>query len=272
MKISIISPHSSNNGNTVTAILLALCLTELKRKVLLTHVRPQSSTMEGYLGFEAYEDKTSTPTQLVKLMREKAIAPENIGDYSKNLEDYLDVFANSNKNFSKGDMETLLRFIVESDTKYEYTLFDIDSDNETFDEEFVVRNSDIIIFNINNRMNEINRINDMRKRIGKAFKGKKIIVVCSNYSTASGKLKDLSKELGMNTTIYPIRHNPWVEWACNRGKLEYLFLQGKTKDKDVLEVYRDVMTIVSAVTKAKAQINKEKETGKVAKKEVLNKW
>lgn len=270
MKISIISPQSHNNGNTVSSILIGLGLSELKRKILLTHVQPQSPTFEGYLGFEAYEDKTSTPSQLVKLMREGAIQPEEIGDYCKNLEDFLDVFANSNLNFIKDDMETLLKFILEADTKYEYTLFDFDVENNGFEDELALKKSDIVILNLNNSVNDIAHFNKNRKRIGKACSGKKVIAICSAYDSKSGKLKDLAKQLNLNTTIYPIRYNSWVQWACNKGKLDYVFKQGKTKDKDVIEVYRDIMTIVNVIVKTKAKINKEKMSGKRGRtKEVI---
>ena len=76
MVVAVISPHTHNNGNTMTSILTALGLAELKKTVLLTHTCARSDAFYQYLGLNSYEDKTSTPTQLVKLMREGAIKPE----------------------------------------------------------------------------------------------------------------------------------------------------------------------------------------------------
>ena len=80
MVISVMSPHTSGNGTTTTALLLALGLGNMKKKVLLTHTDSVSESFYTYLGLQQFEDKTSTPTQMVKLLREGAIQSEDISD------------------------------------------------------------------------------------------------------------------------------------------------------------------------------------------------
>jgi hypothetical protein len=256
MIISMVSPHTNNNGNTVSSILLAHGLAELKRKVLFTHIKPQSQAFERYLGLKAFEDKTSTPTQLVKLMREGAIKAEDIGDYCKNVYDFLDVFTTTATNFSTQDMSTLLEFLTTSDTPYDYLLFDIDADSNEEEAQKVINKSNIIILNVTSSFLELEAFNAEKERIAKMCKGKKVILLCSAYDSKAAKLKDITKLLGVNTSLYTIRHNSYVKWACNQGKLTYLFKQGKTKNADVMDIFRDVSALAIAVSKAKIAVGK----------------
>lgn len=261
MIISVVSPQAHNNGNTTTSILLAMGLAELKRKVFLTHVNAQSNSFATYLGIEAYEDKTSTPTQLVKLMREGAIQPSEIADYCKEEVDFLDVFSSNSPAFSQQDMDTLLEFMIESDVKYEYRIFDIDADKDSIANQYVIKKSDIIILNLSDNKSELDAFNNIQSDIMKLCKDKKVIIVSSAYDSKAMKLKEIAKYLNVNTTILPISYSKWVKWGNNRGKLSHVFLQGKTKDADVIEIYRNVMTIVKAISKAKITINKERQHG-----------
>lgn len=256
MIISMVSPYTSNMGNSVSSILLAHGLADLKRKVLLTHIKPQSYSYEQYLGLKAFEDKTSTPSQLVKLMREGAIKAEEIGDYCKNVYDFLDVFTNTSTNFSEQDMSTLHEFLVTSDSAYDYQLFDIDADYDSESSQKVISKSNIIILNITSSFLEIEKFNREKEKIIKMCKGKKVILLCSAYDSKSAKLKDIVKALGVNTSCYVIRHNSYVKWACNQGKLGFLYKQGKTKNADVLDVFKDVTSLAVAVSRAKIAVGR----------------
>jgi hypothetical protein len=257
MIISVVSPHTVRNGNTVSSILLAFGLGDLKRKVLLTHTSPQSYAFDQYLGLQNFEDKTSTPTQLVKLMREGAVKPEEIGDYCKLFEDFVFVFTNKETNFSQHDMNNLADFILTSSMPYEYIVFDIDEKTDSQTAEMVLAKSDLIILNLSDSSLELEMFNQQKDKIIKMCKGKKVILLCSAYdSRALKSTKELTKKIGVDTVCHTIRYNSWVKWACNGGKLAYLFKQGKTKDSDVIEIYKDSTSLASAVSKTKISIGK----------------
>lgn len=257
MKIAVFSPHSTRNGNTVSSILLGLSLAETKRKTFLTHVKPRSKAIHNYLGFVNFADKTSTPTQLVKLMRSGAIKPEEITDYCKTYEDFLDVFANDNSAFSNQDMHILLEFLVQSDTNYEYMVFDVDAPLEDPSTQLVLSNVDIVILNVSSDATELDYLNDMREEVMKVCRGKKVILLCSAYDFRGFKsVKDITKYLNMDTHCYSIRHNSWILWACNNGKLDSLFKQGKGKNPALVDIYKDAASLQSAVIKTKVTINK----------------
>lgn len=260
MIISVISPHMRNSGNTTTALLLAHALADLKRHVFFTHVLPQSSSIETYLGLNSYEDKTSTPSQLVKLMREGAIKVEDIGDYCKNDVDFLHIFTNNKENFSQDDMHTLIDYITSSpDPIYDYMVFDVDTTTDNPTAQMILKKSDIIILNLSASVYQINEFNKMESKLVKLFQGKKLFMVVNQYEQRAMKLKEVAKYLKTKASPYTIRHNSWVQWACNKGKLSYLYTQGKIKDGEVIDIFKDVNAIASGVAKAKVIIAKQRQ-------------
>lgn len=257
MIIAVVSPLGRRVGNSVTSLLLGHGLAETKRSVFLTHTSATSRAYEGYLGLTAFEDKTSTPSQLVKLMREGAVQPKEVGDYCSTVYDFLDVFTTTNTNFSEDDKEQLVEFVISSEKHYDYMVFDVE-DLESDTSKYVLRHADIVILNVTDNLVELKEIAERTKELARICAGKKVVLAVSNYDSKAVKLKDIPKHTELNTVCQPIRKNSWLKWACNNGKLTYVFTQGRAKDADVLEVYKDAMSLASAVNKAKIAIAKGK--------------
>lgn len=255
MIISVVSPHSGNTGTTTTALLLAHGLADLKRKVFLTHISPSSPSIGLYLGLHDYEDKTSTPTQLVKLLREGAVQAEDVSDYCQNVDDFLDVFVNTKSNFSPKDMSTLHDFLMDS-IHYEYTVFDIDSSVTTEEARNVIKRSELVILNVGDGYADLDKFVAKRDDILKMCAGKSVLLVCSDYDPRGGSTKDITKRLDMQTTCHVMRSNVWIKYLSNRGNLSKVFTEGKKKDGDVVDVYKDAYSLASSVAKAKINITK----------------
>ena len=153
MVISVMSPHTSGNGTTTTALLLALGLGNMKKKVLLTHTDSVSDSFHTYLGLQQFEDKTSTPTQMVKLLREGAIQSEDISDYCKNVSDNVFVFTNNKSNFSNEDMMTLSEYLVEH-SDFDYLIYDFNN-FETDTAKYVLKMSEAIVLNFTQSVMEL---------------------------------------------------------------------------------------------------------------------
>ena len=141
MVVSVISPHCEGNGNTTTALLLALGLGNMKKKVLITHTDSISNSLYMYLGLQQFEDKTSTPTQLVKLLREGAIQSDAIPDYCKNISDNVYAFTNNKSIFTDDDMETLSEYLVEH-SDFDFLVFDMNN-GESATAKYILEKSDI---------------------------------------------------------------------------------------------------------------------------------
>lgn len=251
MIISVVSPHCSNNGNTITSIFTALGLAELKKSVLLTHTSTRTDVYYEYFGLRSFEDKTNTPTQLVKLMRDDAIKVEDIGDYCKTISENCDVFTNNTKTFTDDDMKTLISCLIE-DNKYDFMVVDIDETDLSKEvPSLVIQNSDIIMINLTQNVNELLQFNREREKYMRLFRDKKIIVVCNMYSSTAWSAKDFSKKLGFKTAISNIHYNNWIRWGCNNGRLMDVYKFIKLRDTRVIELSNDIFRLASSVNRAR---------------------
>lgn len=256
MIVAVISPHTSHNGNTITASLLALGLGSMNKKVLLTHSNAISQSFYTYFGLEQYEDKTTTPTQLVKLLREGAIQPEAISDYCKEVTDGVFVFTNNKTNFSDNDMYEFSDFIMQL-SDYDFIIYDINNlDTPTATE--VLKNADVVIMNLTQSILELQEFSAMKESLMKRCKNKQVILVCNKYSGIAGKQKDISKMINEKADSNVIHYNPWIQYACNNGKLLDLYKTIKGKGDKLIELDKDILRLATLVSKAKIMVSKQR--------------
>lgn len=260
MIIAVVSQHTRNNGNTVASILTALGLADLKKKVFLSHTSPVSEPFYTYLGLKSFEDKTSTPTQLVKLIKQDAIKSEDISDYCKTVVDNLDVFTNDKNNFNEDDMLTLMQCVL-TVLPYDFAVIDVDEEEGEV-KDYVISKADIIIINVTQSVLELNRFNAMKEKLLKQYKDKVIILLCNQYSSIVGKDKEVTARLGVKTKCNVIHRNSWIQWACNNGKVIDILKNIKNKDYRVVELNSDISSIAGSIVKAKAKIMQKKKAQK----------
>lgn len=257
MLISVFSPHVANNGNTVSSILLAMGLADTKRNVILTHTKANSPSFYKYMGLSEVEDKTCTPSQLVKLLNQGAIKPDEILDYCKQVNEYLFAFTSNNEVFENKDMGVMLDYLCANKVS-EYTVVDIDSDYTLDNASMVLKKSDVIVLNFNPSYIEVDNFNDMRDRILKICRGKTVILLCNRYTESAFKLKEFTAKLGANTRCYVIHNNNFIPWGCNTGKLYEVYKKARIKDYRAIELNGDITSLVKAIGKINVASKKKK--------------
>ena len=262
MIVSVMSPHREDTGTTTTAMLLALGLGSMKKKVLLTHTDNISESFHNYLGLHQFEDKTSTPTQMVKLLREGAIQSEAIPDYCKNVAENVFVFTNTKTNFSDEDMETLSEYLVEH-SDFDYLIYDFNT-YETETAKFILKNSDVVIINCTQSYKELDAFKKESSKIAKMLNGKKLILVCNKYNSLISKDSDVPKKLGIKAPCYVIHYNPWLVMASNNGQLLQLYKNIRAKNSKVVELNNDINRLASVITKVRISNIKQKQEAKKA--------
>lgn len=278
MIVSVMSPHCEGNGNTTTALFLALGLGNMKKKVLLTHTDSISDSLYTYLGLQQFEDKTSTPTQMVKLLREGAIQSEAISDYCKNISDNVFVFTNNKTNFSNEDMRVLSEYLIEQ-SDFDYIIYDVNNLN-TETANYVLRKSDIVVLNVTQSYMELDAFKNDMVKYSKLFKGKKIVLVCNKYSSVAGKDKEVIARLGLKppkllskgksspleienkTSCNVIHYNPWIIMSSNNGNFLSLYKYIKSKNSKVAELQSDINRLAVSVTKIRIANLKAKQIEK----------
>lgn len=262
MIVSVMAPHTKGNGTTTTALLLALGLGNMKKKVLLTHTDNISDSFYTYLGLHQFEDKTSTPTQMVKLLREGAIQSEDIPDYCKNVSDNVYIFTNNKINFSDEDMETLSEYLVEY-SDFEYIIYDFNDPN-TETAKYILRKSDVVVLNFTQSYMELDEFRKQSQKYAKMFAGKKLVIVCNKFSSIVCKDKDVVKKLGVKAPCNIIHYNPWLVMASNTGQLLTLYRNIRAKNSKVIELNNDINRLASVVAKIRIASLKAKQMEKKA--------
>ena len=263
MIIAVVSPHTSHNGNTLTSILTGIGLADLKKKVFLSHTSPVSESFYTYLGLKSFEDKTSTPTQLVKLIKQDAIKSDAISDYCKTVYDNLDVFTNDKPNFNAEDMLVLMQCVL-TVLPYDFAVIDVD-DNGSEVSDYVLSKADIIVINLTQSVMELNRFNAIKDKLMKQYQNKVIVLLCNQFSSTASKDKDVASKIGVKTKINVLHRNAWLQWGCNNGKLIDMLKQIKGKDPRVVEIGSDISSLANALVKAKTKVVQKQKANKTSK-------
>ena len=250
MRVAVISPHMHNNGGTTLSMLIALHLADSGKKTCITHINPISFCFYKYLNFIGYQDKTSTPSQIVKILREGSLSGDDVSDYCKQVSDNLEAFTNTASNFTKDDMNFMIQYIA-NDFPHEHVVFDVDS-REINEIQNVIKVSDVVVLNINQSAYELERFKENREEYSKLLDGKPVVVVVNRFNSAKSTLREAANWMGIKkpNNWVVLHENPWIAWAVSHGKLNVLYKQIKLKDKRVIELNSDLNKICNTITKA----------------------
>lgn len=257
MRIAVVSPHSRNNGNTTLAMLIGLEFASQNKLTCLAHVMPTSDSFYKYLSFKSYEDKTSTPSQIVKVLKEGGLTGNDVRDYCKQVSDSLEAFTNQSSNFDQNDMNFMYKYIAKA-FPHEHIIFDIDSD-DLEQCKTAIDLCDVVILNLTQSVKELSHFRENKDKYLEMISGKPLVVVVNQYNSACGSLKDVAAWMGIKKPNgwLVLHYNPWIRWATNKGKLNILFKNIVKKDPRVLELNSDLIKICSTINKAKALTKKK---------------
>lgn len=251
MRIAVVSPHCSNNGSTTLAMLIALELSSYGKNACITHAKPISNSFYKYLNFVGYQDKTSTSSQIVKVLREGGLSGDDVRDYCKQITDDLEAFTNDATNFNQDDMDFMVRYIARS-FPHEHIIFDVD-DRDLEQNKTIASLCDIVVLNITQSVAELQEFYRNKEKYMSVFEGKPLVVVINKYNSIKGSIKETANWMGVRKpNNWLILHdNPWIAWATNHGQLGQFFRKVKSKDSRVIEIQSDISKICTTLVRAK---------------------
>lgn len=258
MRIAVISPYAEHNGKTTVAMLLGLQLSKSARKVCMCHTKPISDSVYQYLGLNSFTDKTSTPSQIVKILREGDVSADSVSDYCKNVTEQFEVFTNNYTNFSRDDMQYMLNYIVES-FPHEHVVIDVDNEDMEYNKK-IISMCDVVILVVTQDIADAKNFKDEKEDFTKLINGKPILVVVNKYNSTKGTLGELARWMGLRkpNNWLVLHENPWITWATNHGKIETLFRLAHRKDTRVIEINSELSKIGVNLMKAKTLTDKKK--------------
>lgn len=258
MRIAVVSPHASNNGNTTLAMMIGLEFASQKKLTCITHIMPTSNSFYSYLNFKGYDDKTSTPSQIVKILKEGGLTGEEARDYCKQISEDLEAFTNQASNFDQEDMNFMFKYIAKA-FPHEHVIFDVDDDN--LDQcKAVIKLCDVVVLNITQSIKELEEFKHNKEKYTEIMQGKPVVVVVNKFNSVCGSLQDTAKWMGVKKPNgWVVLHfNPWVTWATNHGNLNSLFRNIIKKDPRVIELQSDLFKICSNLARAKSTSDKKR--------------
>ena len=263
MRVCVTSPHASNNGNSTLAMLIGLEFSSQNKMTCITHANPTSPTFYSYLSFRGFADKTSTPSQIVKILKEGGLTGNEARDYCRRVNDSLEAFTNDSSNFTQDDMDFMFKYIAKY-FPHEHVIFDDDgSDLDTTKK--LIRVSDIIVLNITQNIKELGNFKEHREEYFKLFQGsgKPLVVVINKYNSTYSSIKEVANWMGIKKPNgWVVLHdNPYITWATNHGKLNTLFNNIERKDTRVIELQSDLFKICTTLAKGKSTFTNTKSGG-----------
>lgn len=259
MRIAVVSPHTENNGNTTLAMLIGLELSSNGKKTCITHAKPISNSFYSYLNFVGYQDKTSTSSQIVKVLKEGGLNGDEVTDYCKQITEDLEAFTNDATNFDQNDMDFMIKYIARS-FPHEHIIFDVD-DYNIEQNEAIIKLCDVVVLNITQSVAELQSFFKNKDKYMEMFGNKPLVVVINKYNSIKGTIKETAHWMGVKkpNNWLVLHENPWITWATNHGQLGQLFKKINEKDRRVIEIQSDLVKI--CVTLAKAKVSKDKKSG-----------
>ena len=255
MRIAVISPHAVNNGNTTLSMLIGLEFASTGKLTCLTHAKPVSNSFFQYLNFRGFVDKTTTPSQIVKILKEGSLTGDDARDYCRDIADNLEAFTNTSSNFSQEDMTFMFKYIAKA-FPHEHVIFDIDNDIER--NKVIIKLCDVVVINITQSIKELDQFQKQKDVILDMLADKPKVVVVNKYVSTKGNLKEVAKWMGVKkpSNWVVLHENPWITWATNHGKLNSLYKNVLKKDPRVIEIHNDMSRICTAIMKAKTSKDK----------------
>lgn len=190
---------------------------------------------------------------LTKVMKSNKLSPNLITNYTKIIfKDRLEIISafKGDKNEYKDIRRYYPEIINLANSYYDLVLVDLDKQVQDDIEETIMRNSNLIVASLSQRLTSIDAF--MRIREEKTIlKSKKTLLLIGRYDKFSKyNIKNISRYLGEKNKVSTIPYNTLFFEACEEAEVPDLFLRLRKTDEDdrngffLAEVRRTVDNII----------------------------
>lgn len=244
MRIAFWSNVHGQTATTSNMISIALMTAlEYRLKVLITHNHFEMSTLESsliemkYLNNEAIELSDNGIDALARFLKSSKLDKDNIVNYTTNiLTKKLDMLmgtTHTHKDLYMNDLNNVINQILSlAQEFYDIVLIDVSSGKNELSNK-ILKNSDIIVVNLNQNINVLNEFFENYKEIMD-----KCIFLIGRYDSNSRiNKKNIMRKYGLKKNISVIPYNIEFSDACSEGKAVDFFLKNVSAKKDDLNYY-----------------------------------
>ena len=172
---------------------------------------------------------------LLKMASSNRVTPEIIHDYTKIVyENRLEVLyspTDINENDKKATMERMKNIIMNAARYYDQVIVDLRKGLETSEQLEILALSDVIVFNINQRMDRITEALQIKEMNG--LYDRVVWNICKYDKNSKCNTKNLLRTVLKRQTICEIPYNTLIYDACGDGKIAEMLLNFRTlRDED----------------------------------------
>lgn len=172
---------------------------------------------------------------LLKMASSNRVTPEIIHDYTKIVyENRLEVLyspTDINENDKKATMERMKNIIMNAARYYDQVIVDLRKGLETSEQLKILALSDVIVFNINQRMDRITEALQIKEMNG--LYDRVVWNICKYDKNSKCNTKNLLRTVLKRQTICETPYNTLIYDACGDGKIAEMLLNFRTlRDED----------------------------------------
>ena len=172
---------------------------------------------------------------LLKMASSNRVTPEIIHDYTKIVyENRLEVLyspTDINENDKKATMERMKNIIMNAARYYDQVIVDLRKGLETSEQLEILALSDVIVFNINQRMDRITEALQIKEMNG--LYDRVVWNICKYDKNSKCNTKNLLRTVLKRQTICETPYNTLIYDACGDGKIAKMLLNFRTlRDED----------------------------------------
>ena len=172
---------------------------------------------------------------LLKMSSSNRVTPEIIHDYTKIVyENRLEVLyspTDINENDKKATMERMKNIIMNAARYYDQVIVDLRKGLETSEQLEILALSDVIVFNINQRMDRITEALQIKEMNG--LYDRVVWNICKYDKNSKCNTKNLLRTVLKRQTICETPYNTLIYDACGDGKIAEMLLNFRTlRDED----------------------------------------
>ena len=214
--------------------ILIISTTERKNDVIKTSFWQEKKPKKnlGIFGPNRNVDMQSGISGLVRVARSNKISPEIITNYAKIVfKDRLEVLLG--KDGDELEVEDLYPQIINMANKYyDLVIVDLDDNVPKDIREEIIKDSDLIVVNMSQRLKSINNFSELREE-NPLYKSNKVLISMGKYDRHSKyNCKNISRYLGEKKDILTIPYNTLFFEASEEAKVPDFFLRVRKVDPE----------------------------------------
>ena len=172
---------------------------------------------------------------LARIMNSNKISAESITNYTKIVfKDRLEVLQSfTGERVEYNELKSIYPDIINlANNYYDLVFVDMDTELETEISDIILKNSNLVVANISQRLDNINKFMELREEMPILKSKKSLILIGRHDKFSKYTVKNISRYMGERNKVSTIPYNTLFFEACEEAKVPDLFLRLRRTSED----------------------------------------